>query len=380
MKDKAFVPAVLLLCFWVLLSSGESRVLQSDDKGNELKNYISWEDLRVVEDVGTERKSFSVKVNDNLVNQENNLAPVNASRVIVVDKRGRGDSVTVQGAVDMVPDSNSQRVKILILPGVYREKVIVPRTKPYISFIGNESYPEYTVITWSDKSSDPYSNGTELGTYRTATVAIDSDFFCATAITFENTVVAEAGEEGKQAAALRVTGDKAMFYRVRVLGSQDTLNDATGSHYFYQCHIQGNVDFIFGNAKSLYQDCDIRSVAKRFGAIAAHHRSEESDDTGFSFVNCDIGGTGKVYLGRAWGNYSRTVYSNCYIADIITPVGWSDWDDTDRQSKVLFGEYNCRGRGAERRGRVPWSKSLTQDEVKPFLGTEFIYGDQWLRL
>lgn len=61
----------------------------------------------------------------------------------------------------------------------------MPRTKPYISFIGNESYAEYTVITWSDKSSDPYSNGTELGTYRTATVAIDSDFFCATAITFE---------------------------------------------------------------------------------------------------------------------------------------------------------------------------------------------------
>lgn len=69
----------------------------------------------------------------------------------------------------------------------------------------------------------------------------------------QNTVLAEPGEDGKQAAALRVTGDKAMFYRVRVLGSQDTLNDATGSHYFYQCHIQGNVDFIFGNAKSLYQ-------------------------------------------------------------------------------------------------------------------------------
>ena len=49
-------------------------------------------------------------------------------------------------------------------------------------------------------------------------------------------------------------------------------------------------------------------------------------------------------------------------------------------SKVLFGEYNCRGRGAERRGRVPWSRSLTQDEVKPFLGREFIFGDQWLRL
>lgn len=172
-------------------------------------------------------------------------------------------------------------------------------------------------------------------------------------------MVAEPGDTGKQAAALRITGDKAMFYRVRVLGSQDTLNDATGSHYFYQCHIQGSVDFIFGNAKSLYQakpihlfffynplyekkrckilnlvkrqDCDIRSTAKRYGAIAAHHRDLENEDTGFSFVNCDIGGTGKVYLGRAWGNYSRTVYSNCFIDDIITPVGWNDWNVVDRQ-------------------------------------------------
>ncbi|CAA7062688.1 unnamed protein product [Microthlaspi erraticum] len=359
---------------------GTSRWLQIHDEGSELKNYISWEDLRLVEDVGTER-SFST----DWVNQKSNFgasnANANSKRVIVVDKRGRGDSVTVQGAVDMVPDSNSHRVKIFILPGFYREKVYVPRTKPYISFIGNESYAEQTVISWNDKASDRDTTGKEeLGTFRTATVSIDSDFFCATAITFENTVMAEPGEEGKQAAALRVTGDKAMFYRVRVLGSQDTLNDATGSHYFYQCHIQGNVDFIFGNAKSLYQDCDIRSTAKRYGAIAAHHRSIENEDTGFSFVNCDIGGTGKVYLGRAWGNYSRTVYSNCFIADIIAPVGWNDWEDPARQSKVLFGEYNCRGRGAERGGRVPWSKSLTQDEVKPFLGREFIYGDQWLRL
>jgi pectinesterase len=131
--------------------------------------------------------------------------------------------------------------------------VIVPKSKPYISFIGNESYAGDTVISWSDKASDLGCDGKELGTYRTASVSIESDFFCATAITFENTVVAEAGEQGRQAVALRIIGDKAVFYRVRVLGSQDTLFDDNGSHYFYQCYIQGNVDFIFGNAKSLYQ-------------------------------------------------------------------------------------------------------------------------------
>lgn len=69
----------------------------------------------------------------------------------------------------------------------------------------------------------------------------------------QNTVVAVPRGYGMQAVALRISGDKAMFYRVRVLGTQDTLLDETGSHYFYQCHIQGSVDFIFGRSRSLYQ-------------------------------------------------------------------------------------------------------------------------------
>ncbi|KAL0328551.1 UNVERIFIED_CONTAM: Pectinesterase QRT1 [Sesamum calycinum] len=60
-------------------------------------NYITWDDLKV----------------DSLSNG-----------VIVVDKSGGGDSDTVQGAVDMVPENNAQRVKIHILPGVYSTVVL----------------------------------------------------------------------------------------------------------------------------------------------------------------------------------------------------------------------------------------------------------------
>lgn len=42
------------------------------------------------------------------------------SRLIVVSNDGRGDSLTVQGAIDLVPENNIQRVKIHIRPGVYR--------------------------------------------------------------------------------------------------------------------------------------------------------------------------------------------------------------------------------------------------------------------
>lgn len=71
------------------------------------RNYISWDDLKVDEP----------KVG---LNSRNEF--VNGSRVIVVDKNGGGDSLTVQGAVDMVPEQNTDRVKIYILPGIYRSE------------------------------------------------------------------------------------------------------------------------------------------------------------------------------------------------------------------------------------------------------------------
>ncbi|XP_016679325.1 pectinesterase QRT1 isoform X2 [Gossypium hirsutum] len=283
-------------------------------KTNEIyvKNFISWDDMKV--------DGHKIRLNTSTVYH-------NQSRVIVVDKNGGGDSITVQEAVNMVPEYNKQRVKIYILPGIYREKVVVPRFKPYISFVGNEGQMANTIISWHDKASDRNSNGGSLGTYRSASVTVGSDYFCATDITFENTVIGAPGEPGRQAVALRIYGDKAMFYKVKIVGGQDTLLDETGSHYFYHSVIQGSVDFISGKSRSLYQECLIQSTAKKIGAIAAHHRDLPDDNTGFSFVSCIITGSGKVYLGRAWGNYSRTIYSNCYFDNVIIPAGWSDWND-----------------------------------------------------
>lgn len=67
---------------------------------------------------------------------------------------------------------------------------------------------------------------------------------------FQNLVDKDADK--RQAVALRVDGDKAVFYRVKLVGEQDTLLDSTGIHYFYRSYIQGSVDFICSNAKSLF--------------------------------------------------------------------------------------------------------------------------------
>ncbi|KAF5949565.1 hypothetical protein HYC85_011558 [Camellia sinensis] len=355
---RVFVVVVVVAVLFLGVVSAEINNQVQDE------NVITWDDMRV--DLTKEKMGLREERN--------------RSRVIVVDWNGSGDSVTVQGAVDMVPLHNSERVKIYILPGIYREKVLVPDSKPYISFIGDENRTSETIITWHNKASDKDKDGSEIGTFGSASVEVESDYFCATGITISNTVVAVPGGYGMQAVALRLSGDKAMLYKVQILGAQDTLLDDNGSHYFYQCHIQGTVDFIFGSSKSLYQDCVLHSTATRFGAIAAHHRNSEDEDTGFSFVNCTINGTGNILLGRAWGDYSRAIYSYCDIDNIIIPSGWSDWDQPSRQKTAVFGEYKCRGKGANRRYRVPWSKNFSYEEARRFLDMKFIEGEQWLRL
>ncbi|KAI3873508.1 hypothetical protein MKW92_052304 [Papaver armeniacum] len=348
---------------------------------SQFGNFITWEDIRVENYFGRMR----------ITDRDN------SSRVIMVAKDGSGDSYTVQGAIDLIPDFNNQRVKIWILPGIYRERVLVPKTKPYVSFIAYRNAE--TVISWNTKASDRDINGNETGTFNTATVDIQSDYFCATGITFENTVVSVPGGQGMQAVALKVAGDKAMFFRVNILGSQDTLLDLSGSHYFYQCYIQGAVDFIFGSARSLYQierSIFLILIAEGgylenrivffiqllevWGAIAAHHRNSADEDSGFSFVNCKVNGTGSILLGRAWGKYSRAIYSYCDFDGIIAPTGWSDWGDSSRRSTVLFGEYQCRGSGANLENRVPWAKTFSFEEARPFLDMTFIDGNEWLRL
>ncbi|XP_002968924.2 probable pectinesterase 53 [Selaginella moellendorffii] len=292
---------------------------------------------------------------------------------VVVDQDGNGDHASVQEAIDAVPVNNTVPITIFVSPGVYQEKVKIVESKPYITLQGSGA--DLTTIVWDDYAGKLGVDGSHLGTFHTATVHVSAPYFSARGITFKNSAPVQPA--GSQAVAFQITGDMAAFYECNFIGAQDTLYDHSGRHYFKSCFIQGSVDFIFGNGRSLYKDCELNAIGS--GALTAQKRQNASDNTGFSFVNCRILGNGLVYLGRAWGPFSRVVFLYCYMDSVINPGGWDDWGDSSRDMTVFYGEFNCTGPGANGMRRVPWSYVLTEAEAQPFLDERFIEGDAWLQ-
>lgn len=295
---------------------------------------------------------------------------------LTINQNGTGDYKTISEAIDNIPVHNTRRVILEIMPGVYREKIHIPKTKPFITFMGDPNNPP--TITGNDTASVTRGDGTPLRTFQSATVAVDADYFIASNIIFENTAPHEEGSVGEQAVALRISGTKAAFHECGFYGSQDTLYDHRGLHYFRSCFIQGSVDFIFGYGRSLYENCTLNSIAKKVASVTAQKRSKTSMSSGFSFKDCKVTGSGMVYLGRAWGDFSRVVYSFSFLDKVVLPLGWNNWGKSNRNLSVYYGEYKCSGPGSNMTGRVPWARALTDQEAEPFIGTYYVEGDTWL--
>ncbi|XP_019177475.1 PREDICTED: probable pectinesterase 53 [Ipomoea nil] len=308
---------------------------------------------------------------------ENKLQPC---KTIKVNKNPKlGDFTTVQAAIDSIPTVNLCRVVISVGRGTYREKIEIPGTKGYITLQGE--CRKKTIIQWNDTADRIGKNGLPLGTYGSATFAVNSPYFIAKNITFKNKApTPPSGALGKQAVAMRISADTAAFINCKFVGAQDTLYDYRGRHYFKNCYIQGSVDFIFGDGLSLYENCHLHAKTNTYGALTAQKRESFLEETGFSFVNCKVtGSAGALYLGRAWGSFSRVVFAYTYMDKIITPPGWYNWGDKHREMTVFYGQFKCSGPGAGHGGRVRWARELTEEEARPFISLSFIDGDEWVK-
>ncbi|CAN4084248.1 unnamed protein product [Withania somnifera] len=300
--------------------------------------------------------------------------------ILCVDRNGCCNFTTVQAAIDSVGNFSAKRSLIWINNGIYFEKVIIPKTKPNITFQG-QGYTT-TAIVWNDTANSAN------GTFYSGSVQVFSTNFIAKNISFMNVApMPVPGAVGAQAVAIRIAGDEAAFWGCGFFGAQDTLHDDRGRHYFNDCYIQGSIDFIFGNGKSLYENCQLISIASPVaagvksinGAVTAHGRATKDENSGFAFVNCTLGGTGRIWLGRAWRPYSTVIFANTFMTDIVAPEGWNDFNDPSRDQTIFYGEYNCSGAGSNMALRAPYAQRLNDTQALPFLNSSFIDADLWLQ-
>ncbi|XP_073138195.1 pectinesterase/pectinesterase inhibitor PPE8B-like [Henckelia pumila] len=297
---------------------------------------------------------------------------------LIVSKDGRGNFKTIAEAVATAPNNSPQRTVIEIKKGVYYENIIVSKEKTNLCFVGDGM--NFTIISGHKNAN------MSLRTWQTATVQIRAAGFIAKYITFENT----AGPEMQQAVALSSHGHHSAFYRCRFSGYQDTLNPQYYTQFYRECKIYGTVDFIFGNAKVLFQNCRIyacKALPEQSNTITAQGREAANEDTGTVMQNCNFSGTDdlnvKTYLGRPWKSHSRTVIMQSLLEKLIDPKGWLEWPGVKTFDNVYDVEFDNHGPGAAlsyKNQRANWSHIIyDRAEAVKFTARNFIDSENWIK-
>ncbi len=287
--------------------------------------------------------------------------------------------MSVQAAIDALPASGGE---IRIAPGTYREKLTI--AKPHVTLRGTGRDAAAVVLVYGDSAK---SVG---GTVRSATLTGTADDLRLLHLTVANDWHRDAAHPRSQAVALAVTGDRMVGDDIRLLGAQDTLfagkgpNKRMARQYFSNCHIEGDIDFIFGDAKAYFRRCRIHALAHESVMYTAQSRLTPGEDSAYVFDRCRLTadpGARMISLGRAWRPYATVIYLNTRMDAPVLPEGWTEWTPgkTDTLRTATYAEYRSTGRGANPATRTPFSHQLTPDQAARWSLSVFFQGDTaWL--
>lgn len=301
------------------------------------------------------------------------------SDIVVVSQDGSGNFTTISDAINFAPNKSQAAdgyFLIYVTAGVYEEYVNIPKNKYYLMMIGDGI--NQTIITGDRNVVDGWT------TFNSATFIVTAPNFVAVNITIRNT----AGAVKHQAVALRNGADLSAFYSCSFEGYQDTLYTHSLRQFYRECDIYGTVDFIFGNAAVVFQNCNLYPrlpMANQFNAITAQGRTDPGQNTGTSIQNCNIRaaedlGTTKTYLGRPWKEYSRTVYIKTFMDSLIDGSGWREWSGDFALNTSYYAEFDNTGPGSDTSRRVTWPgfHVINATDAVNFTTSSFILGDEFL--
>ena len=214
----------------------------------------------------------------------------------VVAKDGSGDFLTVQDAINAVPDfRKNKRTTILVRPGEYKERVIVPECKINISLIGQTG----AVIT-----NDGYAS--------------------------------------------------------KLNSLQDTLYTyGKGCRQYYEdCYVEGTVDFIFGWSTAVFNRCTVHSLSKGYLTAPSTDKEQKYGYVFYDCKMTAEPGVEGVALSRPWRPYAKAVFIRCNLGGHIAPAGWNNWGKKSNEETVTYAEYQNTGEGARPKARAPYGHQL----------------------
>ncbi len=340
-----------------------------------------------------------------------------ADRNIRVGKSPSAEFATIQEALDSITftPSESSNVIINIEPGTYFEPIKVDI--PYVTFNNTDQTGEKPVIIAYDNASVHESDPSKsLGTQGSATVTVTANAhdFTANNITFENTynldqpqLGSDGGRAQNQAVAVCTLGDRISFYNCSFLGRQDTLylkgasagQDVYGRAnnarvYLKDCFIEGTVDYIFGDATAVFEDCDLNMAYYSGGG---HYTAANTTlfNIGYVFIDCTLtadegleGVDSDVDLGRPWqadSTYpyygSHTAFINCSMDERIEDYGFALWNEATVVNKIRYYEYgtkDLKGNAASLDNRADYVKILTDEQAAAYNPGNILAGsDGW---
>ncbi|MFE7650381.1 pectinesterase family protein [Streptomyces phaeoluteigriseus] len=274
-----------------------------------------------------------------------------------------GDSV--QAAVDAVPGPGWT---IVVHPGTYREVVAVPAGKADLTLRGASRDPRAAVLVYDNANGTKRPDGTTYGTAGSATFTSAAPGLTVRGLTLANDWLRadHPGVTGTQAVAAYVIGDRSRFDDVRFLAHQDTLFadttalDAFDRQYYHRCHIEGDVDFVFGRARAVFDDCRFhtlqRDVAFTPKGMVFAPATARANPYGFLAVRGRFtsGAEDAAYkLARPWvPSYETTAWPSLVVRDSwigpgIDPAApYTDMREAHPWQTMRFREYGNAGPGA----------------------------------
>ena len=273
---------------------------------------------------------------------------------LIVAADGSGDFCTLQGAVDYVPDDNQSPIEIFVRKGEYPGLTYIAAQKGRVHIVGEDR--KGTII--SGRNNDRLNSG-RIGR---ALFSVDANDFVLENVTLHNTTP----YGGSQAEALAVKGEHCVLRNDDFYSFQDTLL-LTGRVYVTNCHVEGDVDFIWGQGSVFFDRCELKAVHKGYYLQARNPAGQP----GYVFFQCKLTatpGVARCVLARIDADRfpsSQAVFIDCQMGSQIPPIGW-DVKGTNL-SHLGFCEYHStdlQGKQLDPRQRHPASRQLTEAEAR----------------